>query len=205
MSWDTREYLRQRRAFFADRQRRHPMLTATTLILIVTWFVGWACSALLLWLGGLTSMPLRYAISFIVSYGAFFLCVRVWCNSVHHNRGDGSNLDGGGVDPEGCLYVLAIALAAFVVAGLFWASGGFTALLEAAFEVAFAGTVVRRLSHTEIVGHWARALFLNSWMQALAALVILVGIAAALQRAAPGAETFSRAVQKIWLQRTMGR
>ncbi|HWH82623.1 MAG TPA: hypothetical protein VNU71_10350 [Burkholderiaceae bacterium] len=180
------------------------MLTATTLILMVTWFVGWACSALLLWLGGITSMPLRYALSFLVSYGAFFLCVRVWCNSVHHDHGDGTgNIGdlGGGVDPEGCLYVLVIALAAFVVAGLFWASGGFAALLEAAFEVTFAGTVVRRLSHTEIVGHWARALFLNSWIQALAALVILVGIAATLQRAAPGAESFSQALKTLWSQR----
>jgi hypothetical protein len=146
-------------------------------------------------------MPLRYAISFIVSYGAFFLCVRVWCNSVHHNRGDSSgeiwDLGAGG---EGCLYMIAIAIAAFIVAGLFRASGGFGALLEAAFEVAFAGTVVRRLSRTEIVGRWARALFLNSWMQALAALVILVGVAAALQRAAPGAQTFSQALRQVWSQ-----
>ncbi len=204
MSWDSREYLRQRRAFIDDRRRRHPMLTATTLILVVTWFVGWGCSALLLGFGHVTSMPARYALSFAGAYAAFFLCVPIWCNSVRHDQfGGGGGWSGGdiGGDPEGCLYVVAIGLAAFVVAGLFWASGGFAALLEAAFEVTFAGTVVRRLSHTEIVGHWARALFLNSWMQALAALVMLVGIAAALQRSAPGAHTFAQAIERLWAQR----
>jgi hypothetical protein len=205
MSWDTREYLRQRSAFFGDRKRHHPMLTATTLILTVTWFAGWGCSALLLWLGGVTSMPVRYAISFFVSYAAFFLCVRAWCDTVQRNRYDegGGSFDvGGGGDPEGCLYVLAVGFAAFTVAGLFWASGGFAALLEAAFDVAFAGTVVRRLSRTEIVGHWARALLLDTWMQALAALLMLVSIAAVLQRAAPSATTFSQAVESVWLHRS---
>ena len=200
MSWDTREYLRQRSAFLADRQRHHPMLTATTLILTATWFAGWGCSALLLWIGGVVSMPVRYAISFVVSYAVFFLCVRAWCDTVQRNRcdeGSGGFDVGGGMDAEGCLYVLGIGLVALIVAGMFWASGGFSALLEAAFEVAFAGTVVRRLSRTEIVGHWARSLLSNTWMQALAALLVLVGIAAALQRAAPTASTFAQAVKAV--------
>jgi hypothetical protein len=43
-----------------------------------------------------------------------------------------------------------------------------------------------RLSRTEAVGRWARALFANGWPQALATL-----------RAAPEASTFARAVQQV--------
>ena len=94
--------------------------------------------------------------------------------------------------------VLAIALAALLVAGLFWASGGFTALLEVAFEVAFTGTVVRRLGRTEIVGNWAGRLFAGTWLHALVALLLLVGVAAWLQRRAPGATKFSTAVAVVF-------
>jgi hypothetical protein len=54
-----------------------------------------------------------------------------------------------------------------------------------------------RLSRTEAVGRWARALFANGWPQALATLLVLSGIAAALPRAAPEASTFARAVQQV--------
>jgi hypothetical protein len=198
MSWDYREYLRQRKSFLANRGEYHPMVLATTLIFSATWLAGWLFSSLLLW-RGMHSMPLRYGLAFLVSYAVFFLCVRVWCNSVHHDRGgnDGS-LDFPGFDGEGCLMVLAIALAALLVAGLFWASGGFAALLEVAFEVAFAGTVVRRLGRTEIVGNWAGRLFAGTWLQALVALLLLVGVAAWLQHKAPSATKFSEAVAIVF-------
>lgn len=178
MIWDYREYLRQRKRFLVDRGEQHPMVLATTLIFSATWVAGWLTSAMLLW-SGMNSMPLRYALAFLASYCVFFLCVRVWCNSVHRGRGVNDwALDGAGGTPEGCLLALAIMLVALVVVALFWASGGFAALLEVAFEVAFAGTVVRRLGRTEIVGHWARHLFAGTWLQALVALLILVGVAA---------------------------
>ena len=140
-------------------------------------------------------MPLRYALAFLGSYAVFFLCVRVWCNSVHHDRSPNNwSLDGAGGDAEGCLLALAIMLVALIIAGLFWASGGFSALLEAAFEVAFAGTVVKRLGRTEIVGNWAGRLLAGTWLQALVALLLLVGVAAWLQHQAPGATKFSEAV-----------
>lgn len=198
MSWDYREYLRQRQRFLADRGEHHPMVLATTLIFSATWLAGWLFSTVLLW-QGLRSMPLRYGLAFLASYAVFFLCVRVWCNSVQHDRGgvDGS-LDSPGFDGEGCLFVLAIALAALLVAGLFWASGGFAALLEVAFEVAFAGTVVRRLGRTEIVGDWAGRLFAGTWLQALLALTLLVCVAAWLQHKAPGAAKFSEAIAIVF-------
>ena len=197
MAWDSRELLRRRREFVAQRGHNHPMLTATTVIFTITWLFGWACSTLLL-KAGLLSMPIRYALSFLASYGVFFLCVRVWCNSVHHDRRPyGGGIDLGGAD-EGCLWVLLIALAALAVACLFWATGGFAALLEVAFEVAFAGTIVRRWSRTEIVGRWVSTLFANTWLHALVVLGALVGVAAGLQHAAPGAHRFAEAVSVWW-------
>ena len=204
MRWDTREYLQQRRSFLAERRRRHPMLTATTLIFGVTWLFGWLASTLLLH-AGMGSMALRYGLSFVASYAVFFGCVRLWCNSARRDRVDSSNSLDGSLDPgfvdEGCFVVLLLGLGAFLIALLFWATGGFAALLEVAFEVAFAGTVVRGLSRTEIVGRWASTLFANTWLHALVALLVLVGGAAALQRAAPGAERFSDAVYSLWAKR----
>ena len=201
MSWDYREYRQQRQRFLAERGEHHPMVLATTLIFSATWFAGWLFSALLLW-RGMTSMPLRYGLAFAASYAVFFLCVRLWCNSVQRNRGEGGNdwsIDAPGVDGEGCLMVLAILLAALVVVSLFWASGGFAALFEVAFEVAFAGTVVRRLGRTEIVGDWAWRLLAGTWLHALAVFVVLVSAAACLQHMAPEATKFSQAVRAVFL------
>ena len=206
MTWDRAAYQRERQNYIAATQRREPMLFVSTLIFTATWLAGWGASALLLW-GGITSMPLRYGIGFLVAYGAFFACVRLWCNHVAGRRdssGSSFGLDSA-ADGEGCLVVTAAIALGLLVAGLFWMSGGVAALLEAAFEVAFAGTVVRRLGRTEIVGNWARALFVNTWPQALAMLLVLVGIAATLQRAAPGTTTFADALSVVWAQRGAAR
>jgi hypothetical protein len=198
MSWDYREYLRQRQHFLANRGEYHPMALATTLIFSATWLAGWLFSSLLLW-RGMTSMPLRYGLAFVASYAVFFLCVRIWCNSVHHDRGgDVGSLDSPGFDGEGCLVVLAIVLAALLVVGLFWASGGFVALLEVAFGVVFAGTVVKRLGRAEIVGNWAGRLLAGTWLRAVVALIVLVGVAAGLQHQAPGSVKFSEALRALF-------
>jgi hypothetical protein len=206
MAWDRGEYQRERQNYIAATQRREPMLFVSTLIFTATWLAGWGASTLLLW-SGMASLPLRYGLGFLLAYGVFFACVRLWCSRVAERReSGGSNLGlDGGVDGEGCLIVAAAIALGLLVAGLFWMSGGVAALLEAAFEVAFAGTVVRRLGHSEIVGNWARALFVNTWPQALAMLLVLVGIAATLQRAAPGTTTFADAVSAIWAQRGSAR
>jgi len=202
MSWDRADFQRERQRYIAATQRREPMLLVSTLIFTVTWLAGWGASALLLW-GGMASMPLRYGLGFVLAYGVFFGCVRLWCNHVAERRESGGGNLGldGAVDGEGCLIVMAAIALGLLVAGLFWMSGGVAALLEAAFEVAFAGTIVRRLGRTEIVGNWARALFVNTWPQALAMLLVLVGIAVTLQRAAPEAGTFADAVSVVWAQR----
>jgi hypothetical protein len=199
MAWDRGDYQRERQNYIAATQRREPMLLVSTLIFTMTWLAGWGVSALLLW-GGMASMPLRYGLGFLLAYGVFFACVRLWSRRVaERGEAGGGNfgLDSA-VDGEGCLIVMAAVALGLLVAGLFWMSGGMAALLEAAFEVAFAGTVVRRLGRTEIVGNWARALFVNTWPQALAMLLVLIGIAATLQRLAPGTTTFADAASVVW-------
>lgn len=206
MAWDRGDYQRERQNYIAATQRREPMLLVSTLIFTVTWIAGWGASALLLW-GGMSSMPLRYGLGFLLAYGVFFACVRLWSSRVAERReASGGNLGlDSAVDGEGCLIVMVAVTLGLLVAGLFWMSGGVSALLEAAFEVAFAGTVVRRLGRTEIVGNWARALFVNTWPQALAMLLVLIGIAATLQRLAPGTTTFADAASVAWAQRHAAR
>jgi hypothetical protein len=140
---------------------------------------------------------LRYALASFCSYIVFFGCVRIWCGFIKHNRSEPSSLIEFPTLDDGFLWVLLIFLAAAVPALLFWLSGGFAALLEVAFEVAFAGTVVRRLGRTHLVGNWARSLLAGTWMHALVTLAVLVGTAALLQRAAPDAETFAQALGTI--------
>jgi hypothetical protein len=198
VTWGSREHHRQKQTFVANRAHFHPLGTATTLIFAATWLSAWFFAFGLL-MAGMSSMPLRYALAFVAAYGVFFLCVRVWCGFVHWNRGDasGGHFDVAAYDAEGCLWIVAVGTAACVPAFLFWLSGGFAALLEVAFEVAFAGTVVKRLGRVEIVGNWARALLAGTWMHALAVLLVVVGAANLLQAAAPEAETFVQATCAI--------
>ena len=166
--WDRARYEREKRNFIETRQLFRAIYFHTALIFLVTWLAGWFCSYMLL-RSGMASMPLRYALSFGFSYLVFMLCVRVWADSlrVTHSADAGGNLldvadfasmDGG----EGC----AIAIVAFglglVAAALFAAAGGLPLLLEAAFEVVFAGVVVRRISGKHRVGEWAETLLRNT-------------------------------------------
>jgi hypothetical protein len=86
---------------------------------------------------------------------------------------------------EGCFFVLAAMLLAFVVAGLFALTGGLPLLLEAAFEVVFAGVMVRRPSRIEVLGNWAGRLFRTTWIHAGVTLLVLVAIAAGVHQGAP--------------------
>lgn len=148
-------------------------------------------------------MPARYAISFFLSYVVFIAAVRVWADFVKSERGSGGDWDGTGLDAlgsadgEGCLVVLAVLAVALVVAGLFAMTSGLPLLLEVAFEVAFAGVVVRRVSRKLLVGDWLGTLIRNTWLHALVALCVLVTVAALLQAKVPEATTFASAVRSL--------
>ena len=93
--------------------------------------------------------------------------------------------------------VIAVLILGFIVGGLFFAAGGAPMLLEAAFEAAFAGVVVRRLSGEFKLGDWKKRLFANTWKPALLSIIVLVAVAAWLQHQAPQASTFSEAVRTM--------
>jgi hypothetical protein len=199
--WTRTEYEREKRNFIETRLRFRSVYLHSVVIFSVTWLSGWLWSAVLLKFG-LVSMPLRYAISFVLAYVVFLGAVRVWADCMKSER-DGGSWDGAGLDAapgdlgEGCFFVLAAMLIAFVVAGLFTLTGGLPLLLEAAFEVVFAGMLVRRLSRIEVMGNWAGRLFRSTWIHAGVTLLVLVAIAAGMQKRAPEAKTFSQAIKSL--------
>jgi hypothetical protein len=196
--WSSAEYEREKRNFIATRLRFRSVYWHSCVIFTVTWLSGWLCSALLLKLG-LAAMPLRYALSFTLAYPVFLGAVRVWANFMKSERGeasDASNFRGlSNLGGEGCFFVLAGMLIAMVVAGIFALIGGLPLLLEAAFEVVFAGVMVRRFSGMEVVGDWAGTLLRKTWRHALVTLALLLSVAVWLQRHAPEAKTFAEAVK----------
>ena len=198
--WDSARYQREKRQFIESRLKFRSVYTHTALIFTVTWLAGWLCSWALLTFG-VQSMPLRYGISFLLSYLVFIACVRHWANYMRAERGS-ANADGGldfaGADSEGCLVVFAALIVGLLVAALFAMSGGLALLLEVAFEVAFAGIIVRRLSRKQKLGAWLGRLVRNTWLHALATLVVLVVVAAVLQGKAPQANTFSEVLKVLW-------
>ena len=199
--WDRARYEREKRNFIERRLRFRFVNLHAGLIFAVTWLGGWLSSWALLKLG-IASLPLRYAISFILAYAMFIACVRIWADFMRKEHGDAGSWDGGGfdipgADAEGCAVVLVALLLGLLLAGLFALVGGAPLLLEVAFEVVFAGVVVRRLSRRETVGAWAHRLVRNTWLPALLVWAALVAVAAWLQAEAPGSRTFAEAIRVV--------
>lgn len=199
--WNRAEYERAKRSFIASRLLHRGVYWHAALIFATTWGSGWFASWALLRLG-MNSMPLRYGLGFAFAYLVFMLCVRVWADFMRQERGGqadpGYLSDVPGADAEGCAVVAAVALLGLAVAALFALAGGLPLLLEAAFEVVFAGAVVRRVARKAIVGDWASVLVRNTWPHAAVALLVLVALAAWLQSRAPQAVTFAQAVRALW-------
>ena len=198
--WDGARYEREKRRFIESRLQFRSVYFHTALIFTITWLAGWLCSWALLKVGA-HNMPLRYGISFLFSYGVFVLCVRQWAGYMRAERGSG-DLGGGsfdmpGADAEGCFFVFIALIAGLLVAALFAMSGGLPLLMEVAFEVVFAGIVVKRLSRKQTLGDWLGALVRNTWIHALVALIALVSVAAILQVKAPQAATFAAAIKTL--------
>lgn len=205
--WDRKRYEEEKRRFIQQRINLSPLWSHFTLVFASCWGAAWLSSWSLLHFFSAShawarSLSVRYAIAFVLAYGVFFLSVRVWIDVVRretHQQDESFDLgDGGfGGDAEGCLMVIVVILIGFVVGGLFFAAGGAPMLLEAAFEAAFAGVVVRRLSGEITLGDWKRRLFINTWLPALMSMIVLIVVAAWLQHKAPQASTFAGAVRSI--------
>jgi hypothetical protein len=205
--WDRKRYEVEKRRFIQQRINLAPLWSQFTLVFAASWASAWFASWTLLhyfavthaWAG---SLPVRYAIAFVFAYGCFFLAVRVWIDCVRHEphqQNESIDLSGGnfGGDAEGCFMLMAVIILGFIAGGLFFAVGGAPMLLEAAFEAAFAGVVVRRLSGEFKLGDWKKRLFANTWMPALISFIVLIAAAAWLQRQAPQAMTFAEAVRTM--------
>lgn len=199
--WDSARYAREKRNFIESRLRFRFVYFHAALLFTVTWLAGWFCSFLLLKFG-MGNLAGRYAASFLLAYFVFLLTVRVWADYMRDDR-QSTAWDGGfdaptGADGEGCAVVLVALVLGVLLASLFSLAGGLPLLLEAAFEVVFAGVVVRRMSRKETVGAWASRLVANTWLPALVALLLLTGLAAWLQAQAPGTRTFAEAVRIVF-------
>jgi hypothetical protein len=184
------ELERRKRNFIAARENRLSIL-ALSLVFIATLAATWLASTGLLWLG-MKSMPLRYAISILVGYGVFFLAVRVWADYQRTHPADSQNNNGdwsfdvpsGG--EEGCLVVAALFLAGLLIAAVIsWL--GAVVMLEVAFEVIFAGVLVRRLGRLDEVGQWAQILFKRTWWMILLIAILVANIAYHYQAKYPDA------------------
>ncbi|MDR2012001.1 MAG: hypothetical protein LBQ20_02920 [Rhodanobacter sp.] len=202
--WHWQDYLRTRRQFVDARQHRASTV-GIALVFTVTWLAGWVCSALL-HRGGIDNMALRYALSAAVAYAAFFAAVRIWAhfqNAEPSNTGEWLrpldmlewNYDG-----EGCPTALAIFLASLLAATLLAAFGGLAALFEVAFEVVFAGVIVRRaFGEKFILGAWWQLLLRRTWLSALLIATLLVALAAQVQTWYPQDTTLGQAFTH-WLR-----
>ena len=201
--WNERTLIDERRKFIEARADRTSIL-GVSIIFTATLAFAWLVSFALL-KQGILRMPLRYAISFCAAYFVFFWSVRIWADFQRKHPQDRAQsngsidfpiVDAGG---EGCLIALGVFLVSGLLSCALWAFGGFPILLEAAFEVAFAGTVVRSaFRKNQSVGDWHITLLKRTWVPALTLLLMTGGIAHYLQLRAPQATKLSDAIPFIW-------
>jgi hypothetical protein len=197
--WTAAEYERQKRRFIDSRLTHRGVFAHASLIFAGTLGAGWLCSWALLKLG-MANLPLRYAIGFVASYAVFLLLVRVWADFMRTERAEGSAvLESANAMPldEGCFYVIAAWAVGLVLAALFAMTGGLPLLLEVAFEVVFAGVIVRRARRIIVVGDWLGALLRRTWVHAAIAGLLLVVVAAWVQHQVPEAHTLRAALQVL--------
>jgi hypothetical protein len=203
MNWDERREENERRRFVEAGVDKRAPVVGSALIFFAVWLGGWGCSSLL-HVVGMQSIPARYAISTLVSYGIFIGSVGVWCQHVARPRksGSGSDVDLGGIDvpsvdsdDDGCLLVLAVLAIGLLFSGFFWLVGGYALLFEVAFEVAFAGTMVYRMGKQVTLGDWAGALVQRTWLPALVTGGLLVALGATMQARYPEATTMAQVIK----------
>jgi hypothetical protein len=182
---------------FVEARKEHVSWLGLSLVFGVTFFTTWLVSAATL-RQGLVSMPLRYALAMLVGYGIFFASVRVWADfqkkhpSERSKSGDWNGDFGGdlpGADAEGCLIAFAALAVAFIFSALV-AWFGSVLFLEVAFEVIFAGVLVRRFGRSNYeVGGWKILLFRRTWLFVTALIVSVSAGAHYLQSQYPEARS----------------
>jgi hypothetical protein len=207
-NWDLKRYEQEKQRFIQRRIHQAPLWSQFTLVFAFSWGAAWLSSWILwrffsdshLWL---SPLPIRYALAFMVAYACFFVAVGWWINeakrepesqNTHNDIGDAAIAG----DAEGCLIVVGLWLVGLLVSAIFLAVGGAPMLLEAAFEAAFAGVLVRRFTGDRLLGDWKSRLLQNTWKQAVLSLLILISLAAYLQHSVPHATTFAEAIRRLF-------
>ncbi len=198
--WKDVDLERERRSFI-DARKKHVSMWGVSLVFAFTLFVTWLCSWVLLKMG-LQSMPWRYALNILAGYGAFFCAIRIWADyqkrhpSERQADSESAAFDFPTVDAEGCLIFVLLIGAAFLIAVLFaWV--GTSLLLEVAFEVAFAGALVRRMGEIQEVGNWHIVVLKKTcWLVALLMIGVCAG-ASFCQSKYPNAVNIAE-VWKLW-------
>jgi hypothetical protein len=193
--------------------------------LIITWtsLITWGVDFALL-KAGLIAMILRYPLAILAGYVAFLISVRVWLeysgiseylnerraeellksSSRYQTRGP-SNWDVGdlgslvGGDAEGCLVVIAIAIAGFL---LFWGLGAFATQLfaDVVLEVILAAGLLKGLRKAESSG-WLTGAWGSTKYWLLFVLVAAIIFAAWAQAKYPDA---SMAAQVFRAKKPLG-
>lgn len=200
MTWNEHKEAKERHRFVTEGLDKRPPVIESAVLFLAMWLGGWGCSSLL-HVCGMTSIPARYAISTLVSYGIFIWSVGVWCRQANRpgkpSSGPGLDLgfDLSWIDNEGCWIAIAILAAFLLLSGIFYFVGGYALLFEVAFEATFAGTMVYRMGRRDPLGHWAGTLVRRTWLPALIIAGLLVAVGAKLQHDHPEASTLAQAIK----------
>lgn len=197
--WTERQERNERHAFVSQRLDHSPPVFAVMLMCIGMWLIGWLTSAALL-ARGMHLLPMRYAIAFIAAYCCLFCFVRIWGEYARRQPDSKTEKLQKSINPvlgEGLVWLFPFFIIPLLVSAAVWLVGGYALLLEVAFEIAFAGTVVRGVSKQTLVGHWALSLLRRTWLLALLVMALLCAFAAMMQHAAPETDTIAQAYMAI--------
>ncbi|MBS7808757.1 hypothetical protein [Variovorax sp. PCZ-1] len=193
--WNEAKLESERNVFVEARKHRTSAL-GLSLVFVVTLIATWLASAALLKQTAL-SMSWRYVAAMCVGYAVFFCAVRIWADFQKRHpveRGNSSwdmPTDIPAVDAEGCFFVVIFFFLALLLAGtISWL--GVPILLEVAFEVAFAGAVVRRMGQVDYyVGGWHWVLLKKTaWILVMLMILVYFG-AQYLQKQHPSIRTMA--------------
>lgn len=193
-----------RNQFVREREHRTSLI-GLSLVFTATLLSMWLISAVLLKLG-LHNMPVRYVLSCALAYLGFFGWMRIWASYQLRHPAERESWHGDvpadlPFADEGCFIVLAIGFVGLLASWMVWLFGGIPLLLEVAFEVAFAASMVRRVRHrTYDAPGWWRVLWRHTWLAALIVTLLSAGAGYFLQSKAPGNITMSGALKNIFYE-----
>ncbi len=194
-SWNRSKWVTERNRFIAAR-KDHVSWSGLFMIFFVTGGITLLTSVVLRHATSIT-MPWRYVLALAAGYGAFFFAIRVWADFQRHSpqyrpKGDDHGIldaiQASGAGELGFAYILLLPFALILGGIMSWF--GAAMLLEVAFEVAFAGMMVRGAWAAETrVGNWAGVLLRKTGGVALVLMMLVFTAAHYVQSRNPQVQT----------------